>query len=289
MNLFITILLLSSLVFISLGASGGLKLTTVHFGPTPFQKKIVNWFEERGKRKWDDNWDFRDPLAIAEHKRELTGMTSEQIKELIANYKPNATRNILLVRHGQYFSKNKKEAQKTLTPLGREQAEFLGKRLSKPNNLFKIDNCVFSTFMRARETGEIIVKQMPHLKTECTVDKMLEEGAPYPPEPPVSESNFKSARFSREMARVEAAFRKYFHRAKLSQKNDSYEIIVCHANIIRYFVFRALQFPPEGWARLSLAHTSITWIIIPPDGRVDVKAVGDFGHLPSGKITFNNI
>ena len=45
--------------------------------------------------------------------------------------------------------------------------------------------------------------------------------------------------------RIEAAFRKYFHRAESSQKEDSYEIIVCHANVIRYFVCRALQFPPE--------------------------------------------
>lgn len=39
-------------------------------------------------------------------------------------------------------------------------------------------------------------------------------------------------------ARIEAAFRHYIHRADPKQKEDSYEIIVCHANVIRYFVCR---------------------------------------------------
>lgn len=39
-------------------------------------------------------------------------------------------------------------------------------------------------------------------------------------------------------ARIEAAFRKYFHRADPSQEKDTYELIVCHANVIRYFACR---------------------------------------------------
>lgn len=41
-----------------------------------------------------------------------------------------------------------------------------------------------------------------------------------------------------EGARIEAAFRALFHRALPDQKEDSTEIIVCHANVIRYFVCR---------------------------------------------------
>ena len=32
--------------------------------------------------------------------------------------------------------------------------------------------------------------------------------------------------------------------------------------VYRYFVCRALQFPPEAWLRISLKHASITWITI---------------------------
>jgi len=38
-------------------------------------------------------------------------------------------------------------------------------------------------------------KNMPHLEIECSLDSMLEEGAPYPPEPPVAHWKPKSAVF----------------------------------------------------------------------------------------------
>lgn len=44
--------------------------------------------------------------------------------------------------------------------------------------------------------------------------------------------------FFTDGARIEAAFRKYFHRAPPEQKEDSTEVLVCHANVIRYFVCR---------------------------------------------------
>lgn len=46
--------------------------------------------------------------------------------------------------------------------------------------------------------------------------------------------------FFRDGPRIEAAFRKYFHRATPTQKEDTVEILVCHANVIRYFVCRLL-------------------------------------------------
>lgn len=45
-------------------------------------------------------------------------------------------------------------------------------------------------------------------------------------------------------------------------------------------VYRVLQFPPEGWLRMSIGHCGITWVTIRPNGRVSVKSMGDTGHLP---------
>ena len=47
--------------------------------------------------------------------------------------------------------------------------------------------------------------------------------------------------FYQDGPRIEAAFRKYFHRADVDETKDSYEIIVCHANVIRYFVCRLVD------------------------------------------------
>uniref|UniRef100_A0A183C0S4 Uncharacterized protein n=1 Tax=Globodera pallida TaxID=36090 RepID=A0A183C0S4_GLOPA len=49
----------------------------------------------------------------------------------------------------------------------------------------------------------------------------------------------------------------------------------------------ALQFPPEGWLRIGLANTSITWLQIRPSGRLTLRAMGDCGHLGPEKVTFN--
>lgn len=111
-------------------------------------------------------------------------------------------------------------------------------------------------------------------------------------------------------SRIEAAFRNYVYRADNRQKEDSYDIIVCHGNVIRYFVcrysalrtvfflckekfksskicifFRALQLPPEAWLRMQVNHASITWLCIRPNGIVSLKSLGDCGHLPPDLLT----
>ena len=97
--------------------------------------------------------------------------------------------------------------------------------------------------------------------------------------------SFFLQQFFQDGARIEAAFRKYFHRADATQEKDSYELLVCHANVIRYFVCRILQFPAEGWLRFSLNHASITWVSIYPSGRVVMRMVGDSGHIPPEFVT----
>ena len=98
-------------------------------------------------------------------------------------------------------------------------------------------------------------------------------------------SDQSTQQYFEDGARIEAAFRRYFRRADPEQEKDSYEILVCHANVIRYFVCRALQFPPEAWLRFSLHNCSLTWIAIWPSGRVTVYTVGDIGHMPPPKMT----
>ena len=64
--------------------------------------------------------------------------------------------------------------------------------------------------------------------------------------------------------------------------------MVCHANVIRYFVCRALQLPPEARLRMSLKHGSITWVTIRPDGRARISALGEAGYMPPKMLTTMN-
>lgn len=93
--------------------------------------------------------------------------------------------------------------------------------------------------------------------------------------------------FYEEGARIEAGFRRYIHRADPSEKQDSVNVLVCHGNVIRYFVCRALQLPPEAWLRFSVHNGSYTVLTVLPSGRVSASVIGESGHLPMNKLTFN--
>lgn len=230
--------------------------------------------------KWDHNWDRRDPKSLVKPIPINNESDQNQYNEKYEAKKAKVVRHIFLIRHGQYHTNGKTDADRVLTELGKKQAEATGKRLAELNLPYSL--IVKSTMTRALETSQIIEKSLVNVPVEN--DNMLIEGAPIPPEPPIG--NWKSEKhFFQDGARIEAAFRKYFHRADPSQEGDSYTILVCHANVIRYFVCRALQFPPEAWLRIGLKHGSITWLCILPSGRVTIYCLGDTGHMLPQNIT----
>lgn len=98
-------------------------------------------------------------------------------------------------------------------------------------------------------------------------------------------SFYEILQIHRESARIEAGFREYMHRADPDSPSLSCTLIIAHANVIRYFVCRVLQFPADGWLRLALNHASITWVSIKPDGCVKIRCLGDTGHMPVNMIT----
>jgi hypothetical protein len=59
----------------------------------------------------------------------------------------------------------------------------------------------------------------------------------------------------------------------------------CSNNAVLWMRYRAMQFPPEAWLRMSVNHGSITWISILPSGRVVLRSLGDTGHMPPDAIT----
>lgn len=229
---------------------------------------------------WDFNWDKRDPTTLSNGTKKKETATEDPSSEQ-DNGKPKATRNILLIRHSQYNLSGNGDKERVLTPLGREQAELTGERLAALG--LKYDVLIHSTMSRATETAHIISKYLPGI--ELLSCDLLREGAPIEPVPPVTHWKPDAVQYHEDGARIEAAFRRYIHRADPKQKEDSYEIIVCHANVIRYFVCRALQFPPEGWLRMGLNNGSITWLTIRPSGRVALRALGDSGFMPPDKLT----
>ncbi|XP_078106162.1 serine/threonine-protein phosphatase PGAM5, mitochondrial isoform X5 [Sander vitreus] len=131
---------------------------------------------------WDFNWDKRDPSALTNGKKKENATEDPSSEQ--DNGKPKATRNILLIRHSQYILSGNSDKERILTPLGREQAEFTGKRLAALG--LKYDVLVHSSMARATETANIISKHLSGLGVELVSCDLLREGAPIEPVPPVT-------------------------------------------------------------------------------------------------------
>ena len=65
---------------------------------------------------------------------------------------------------------------------------------------------------------------------------------------------------------------------------DIFEIVVCHCNIIKFFVQKAMGVDGFGLRRLNgiwfPCHASITILSVASHGGVFIRTLGDSGHLP---------
>jgi len=188
-------------------------------------------------------------------------------------------RDIYLVRHGQYHVKEKKREDKLLTELGHKQAQATGEWFRSRG--IKPTEFIISTMPRAKQTAENILTEMGDLVQENTIHRteMIEEGAP-PTAPVPKRKYYESDDYKRYLhadgSRIEAGFRKYIHRGYASEQDENQvAIIVCHANVIRYFLMRLMQVDGEAWLRFGLNHGSVTHVRIFGNGDVRVYTMGD--------------
>jgi len=256
---------------------------------------------------WDADWDGLDPAS--------TGNKDEDRRRKRQLRKEGVTRHVILIRHGQYTEQEKLDENRILTPLGRQQADYTGRRLKEM--IEGVEGTGFtgcnvkvvrvSNMARAKETADIIASHLPGAE-RAEPDPDLNEGRPAHNIPGGSASTSTIEKTNESHPRIETAFRRYFYRAQEvcvpkekeisdedhadadadgnnnakdpnsgEQKEGSrheFEIIVCHANVIRYFLCRALQIPPEAWLRLCTFNCSLTYLTIRPTGTVSCRMLG---------------
>jgi serine/threonine-protein phosphatase PGAM5 len=179
-----------------------------------------------------------------------------------------ATRTLILVRHGQYHTDRDDDRYGQLTPLGVKQVTRVAKRLAE----LPIDLIHVSTMQRARATAKLIGAMLPDVPQRHT--QLLWEGFP---------TAIKGlTREQRQWvpvhrARMERAFSRYFRPAG---SRDRMELLVCHGNVIRFLMRRALDDPPHKWLRGDVMHTGLCMVAIRTNGRTILLGFNDVGHLP---------
>lgn len=185
-----------------------------------------------------------------------------------------ATRTIVLVRHGDYLPDPAADPKlgPHLAPIGVAQARLVGARLASLPTRF--DAMRVSPVQRARDTAAIIAGDFPGRHFEV-VDDLAECTPPTRRSEAVADE--KPADLAACERQLDRLFARYF---RPSVGHAQTELMVCHGNVIRNMVVRALGVDSKAWLEMSVGNASITRILVEADGRYKVISVGDVGHLP---------
>lgn len=219
---------------------------------------------------------------------------------------PPQMKHFILIRHGHYINAHVpqvSDSQQVLSQMGRQQAGLTGKYLG--NILSRIptrhDVSIYHSDMtRAVETAAIIGNDVGEVTLNAS--RLLREGwpgTPYSTDFPVggeaaarNNTAFSAAMQERgrlDSERMEKAFTWFFSaagEAHEENEEESYCVLVCHANLIRFFLCRALGVDPEStWGHFEINHCGVTRIDVCANRPIKVVAVNETGHLPQSLIT----
>ena len=176
-------------------------------------------------------------------------------------------RTLVFVRHGQFSA-----STLSLTPLGRKQAACAAQRL----RAFPVTRIHCSTMKRAYETALIIAKR--HQDRPPIRSHLLRECLPSLPKHWRTRLAVSIETIRRGKDQADRAYQRHFMRPVT--RNEC-ELLVCHGNVIRYLVGRALGFRKHGWHQLGSSHCGITIVRVSGNGDVSLERYNDTGHLPA--------
>jgi serine/threonine-protein phosphatase PGAM5 len=185
---------------------------------------------------------------------------------------PPAARTLYLVRHGAYDHETTQRSADGpgLVALGIAQARLTAARLRALPQTPKV--IVASSMRRARETAAVIHETLPDVKLGLA--DTLRECTP----PAAGNTRVSPDAAAACEKQLDAAFANFFVPADGVPETA---VLVCHGNVIRYFVMKALGVDATHWLQMTVGNASITVIRVEPNGMSHVISVGDVGHLPA--------
>jgi len=188
---------------------------------------------------------------------------------------------VYMVRHGNYdrdTSATDDRVANGLSPLGHEQAKLIGARLATLP--VKISHLVSSEFRRAAETADEMGRA---LKLAPSRDGALNECYPSSNDAPSAAREKPEGIIACDSSRA-VQWQRYF---VPTPDRDTYDVLVCHGNIIRWTLMRTVGSDTKNWRNLDAANCGLTIIAVRPDGTARLVAYSDVGHIPWEKQTWS--
>lgn len=69
------------------------------------------------------------------------------------------------------------------------------------------------------------------------------------------------------------------------ETGEKHEALICHGNIIRYLVTKALGVDTSKWINFDIFQCSISTVSIEANGKLRLITFGEIGHISPGKRT----
>lgn len=196
-----------------------------------------------------------------------------------------AQRFLYLIRHGQYHHADGDDGE--LTDTGLLQAQLTAEALRG----LSVDALYTSPLYRARQTATIIAREFDHIQTATPCRDLRECIPSVPPVLHAYYTHVKSSMPPTEIEtddcqrRLDQAFHRYA--VTVSEGADQYDVLVCHGNVIRFFVTRTLGIDVDTWMKMAIYNCGISLIVIKPSGNMALISHNEAGHLPLDLRTNN--
>jgi serine/threonine-protein phosphatase PGAM5 len=188
---------------------------------------------------------------------------------------------LYLVRHGIYDRDTTATDDRTsngLNALGHEQAKLVGARLA--GLPIKMTHLVSSEFLRAAQTADDMA---PFVKLTPTRDASLNECTPSSSNAALMAGEKPGDVAACDSARAVAWSRWFVP----TPDRDTYDVLVCHGNVIRWTLMRTVGADTKSWLNSDVGNCSLTIVAVRPDGSLRLVMYSDVGHIPWEKQTWS--
>ncbi len=187
-----------------------------------------------------------------------------------------ATRTITLVRHGKHERGVDIPNGGDLVKIGKEQAAYTGGALVRRGDVTAL---YASTMQRALSTAQIIATFFPRLDINTT--NALREAVFHIPEGLQNQDAFETMPPGTVDAhRVRMAYAYSMFVRPADGPYDEHDVLVCHGNVTRYFMVRALDRPVHCWQEYHIQNGSFTRLQVDESGSVRLLDYSVVSHLP---------